>query len=173
LGAGDGRALLLGDWNKNGLVDNGENALVVSIPDGLTFLNASAKVQQDGRWQLVRDVTAAWLNYLTGAPVGDADAPSSTDPADPKFYLQEAIDFLAKFGDQAINDGALDYGRLTVSDLSAATKIATDSTLWKSFPLDGIDADAVATLIGTDIADSGVHLHTSLDNFNNGLLIPV
>src|SRR5262249_7062341 len=44
--------LLVGDYNKNGLTDSGEQTLFYSFDEALSILNASQKTQQDARYIL-------------------------------------------------------------------------------------------------------------------------
>ncbi|WP_436167523.1 hypothetical protein, partial [Bosea sp. LjRoot9] len=139
--ASDVRALMLGDTNKNGIADSGENTLLISLNDAKSLINASEKQQQDARYMLARDAVATWLNFLAGNPSSDGNAAT----VDPAHLLDDAITWLNKTSG---NDGDLE-----LTELTAATKIATSSATWQS-PAFGIDHAASV-------------LHTELDGYNN------
>ncbi|AOO81288.1 hypothetical protein BHK69_13185 [Bosea vaviloviae] len=139
--ASDVRALMLGDTNKNGIADSGENTLLISLNDAKSLINASEKQQQDARYMLARDAVATWLNFMAGNPSSDGNAAT----VDPAHLLDDAITWLNKTSG---NDGDLELAELT-----AATKIATSSATWQS-PAFGIDHAASL-------------LHTQLDGYNN------
>src|SRR5262245_27425591 len=90
----DSKGLLIGDFNTNGLIDNGEHAIFISLADALTLVSASQKQQQDQRYVLARDEVATWLNFLSGNGIGDA-----SDPNSPRHYIDDA----ARWLDQTTN----------------------------------------------------------------------
>jgi Ca2+-binding RTX toxin-like protein len=83
---------LIGDYNTNGVTDAGEETIYYSLDEALKILNASTLTQnQDARYILDRHLVATWLNYLAGNPIDDGN-PATTH--DPKFYIDQAIDWL-------------------------------------------------------------------------------
>ncbi|MCT7954178.1 hypothetical protein [Laspinema palackyanum] len=65
--------LLIGDYNRNGKTDNGENTLFYSLEEAHKLVDASKKDDQDVRFILGRSMVASWLNFLAvnPAPIGD------------------------------------------------------------------------------------------------------
>jgi len=65
--------VLVGDYNRNGQTDAGENTLFYTLTEAQTIVNASQSAQQDRRYTLDRSLVASWLNYLAvnPAPTGD------------------------------------------------------------------------------------------------------
>jgi hypothetical protein len=67
--------LLLGDYNRNGVQDAGEDILFISLLDANASINASSKLQMnDGAVKIGRDAVATWLNYLAGNAIGQESA---------------------------------------------------------------------------------------------------
>ncbi len=132
------QSLILGG-NHDNVLDAGE--LAISRADALSFLNASTKQVQDGRWMLARDAVATELNARALNPMDD-DNPLTLDPQD---LLDDAVSWLigVSGGDQL----------LTVAELTNATKVTTSSPAWN-------------TPTG-DEGKSPSELHTLLDGYNN------
>lgn len=141
-GSLDGKVgLLLGDWDMNGVQNDGEDTLFISLDAAKLLINASQKEVGDGRWMLGRDVVATWLNYLAGNAIGNIDADGFDDP---KEAIQKAIDFLQTYGDTAGNGIlASANGKSIVWEGSA---IKTSSAIWQS---------------------QGADVHDDLDEYNN------
>lgn len=147
--------LLIGDYNKNGITDNGEHTFFVNFNDAKAMINASQKQQGDGRWMLARDVVATWLNYLAGNNIDKGDNTTGTfnDPNSPKSYLQDAVDWLKKWGD-INNDGKLEPFN---ADNWGANKIATSDARWSDNSKDGV----------TGNLHTAQQAHYALDHYNN------
>lgn len=152
----DKAGLLIGDYNLDGLQDNGENVLFISTADALTLLNASDKQVQDGRYMLGRDLVATWLNYLEGNAIGDGSAGTA------RHDIDDAIKWLeytqAKPG---ASGSSADFHILSVADdLTSGSAVKTSSAMWSS-PV------ANVPLLGQAIDLSASQLHTDLDHYNN------
>ncbi|MGX7894027.1 hypothetical protein [Tsuneonella sp. HG222] len=147
--------LMIGDWNRNGVADDGNNVLIVGHDYALSLLNASTKEQQDGRYQVARDVVASWLNYVSGSYVGDADkADGFNTTAD---YIQEAVDWLiaTTSGDEI----------LAANELKNTAKVGMTSNAWQL----GVDTGGTAAF---ELL-AGSTIHANLDYFNNnGYILP-
>src|SRR4029453_3111423 len=89
--------LLIGDYNMNGLTDPWEDTLFISYSNARSLINANEKQMSDGVVKIGRDVVATWLNYLSGAAIGDASHDGS-----PHHFIDDAIDYLQIFGDSNI-----------------------------------------------------------------------
>jgi len=135
----DAKGLLIGDFNLDGIENNGEDVLFISTADALTLLNASQKQQGDMRFVLGRDVVASWLNYLAGNGIG-----TEADTNSPRHYIDDSAQWL----DFTTNND----DTLTIAELSTG-KIAASSPIWQS-PSFGLD-------------HSGSQLHSGLDEYNN------
>ncbi|PBB18986.1 hypothetical protein [Mesorhizobium sp. WSM4313] len=137
--------LLIGDYNKNGLTDAGEDTFFISYADALKVIDASVKDQQDTRFVLARDAVATWLNYLAGNPIGDA-----SDPNSPHKYLDQAIDWL-----QVTNGG---NSSSHFEDWGGGSAVKASSAAWNV----GLDDESPA---GLEL--SGNLIHQELDFYNN------
>ena len=141
-GAGDKVGLLVGDYNHNGLTDVGEDTLFINLKDAQTLINASNKNMSDGVYKLGRDVVASWLNSLAGNNIGD-----SADPASPKHFIDDAVDWLQKFA------GTTNVADETTDVFKFGAAVKASSSDWNS-PVNGIDHSASA-------------MHDALDHYNN------
>ncbi|MGA0599834.1 DUF7507 domain-containing protein [Caulobacter sp. KR2-114] len=154
-----GQYLLIGDWNRDGITDNGEHTILISRTDALALLNASQKQQGDGRWLLGRDLVASWLDYLAGNGVGPVDshgvpltsAAPGYDANSPGHYMDDAIQWLTK--ETTLGTGGLLSLGSGHNTMPGPAAIATSSSAWNSVvnPLDKTAAD----------------MHASLDGYNN------
>src|SRR5919199_1786050 len=137
--------ILVGDYNRNGKTDAGENTLFYTLPEAMAIVNSSLTVQQDVRYTIDRALIASWLNYLAvnPAPTGD---------------MSQAITWLQRSTPDENSDGKGD-GNLI---LQASTyKIAASSPAW-----------ANATNIYNGLP-TGEVLKNKLDSYNNtGLFGP-
>jgi hypothetical protein len=144
----DAKGLLIGDYNKNGLTDAGEDTLFVAYADARSLINSSNKqinsLSGDGKFILGRDMVASWLNYLMGSGFGDA-----SDPQSPHHYLDDAIDWMQIYSGNTAGglNESFDSFKLTGSI------IKTSSATWNT-PVSGID-------------HSAQQMHNALDYYNN------
>jgi uncharacterized repeat protein (TIGR01451 family) len=129
--------LTLGGDHDN-VLEAGE--LRISLQDAVSLINASQKLQQDGRWMLARDAIATELNLRSGNPGTDGDA----NTVDPEHLLDDAVKWL----DLTTNNDHT----LTTAELSTG-KVATSDTKWQN-PYLSVD-HAASTL------------HSQLDSYNN------
>jgi uncharacterized repeat protein (TIGR01451 family) len=141
-----GGYLLIGDWNHDGITDDGEHTLLISRADAITLLSASLKQQQDGRWMLGRDLVATWLNYLAGNGVG----PATGDPYAPHHLVDDTIIWLT---DTSAHPNTLFSLSGATNDLTSATAVKLNSAVWNTDEF-GLDWSAS-------------FLHTALDGYNN------
>jgi hypothetical protein len=134
----------------NGLTDAGEDTLFISLSDARALINANNKLMSDGVVKIGRDVVATWLNYLSGAGIGDA-----SDGGSPHHFIDDAVDYLQIFGDSNNSNatGNLDTGDVFDTYSSSHKKVDTSTAFWNSdFP-------------GGD--HSGSEIHSALDGYNN------
>jgi hypothetical protein len=131
--------ILVGDYNRNGKTDAGENTLFYTLQEARTIVSADQKVQQDVRYTIDRSLVASWLNYLAvnPAPTGD---------------MNQAIAWLQKYTPDENSDGKGD-GNLSLQP--STYKIAASSPAW---------ANANNTYNGLP---TGEVLHKKLDDYNN------
>ncbi|HEX2793295.1 MAG TPA: hypothetical protein VHN58_02585, partial [Croceicoccus sp.] len=140
-----GQGLLIGDWNGDGIENNGEDTLFISLEAARELINASNRSlsgkQADGVYILGRDMVASWLNYLAnGGDEGDCfDDRYGDEGFSPSEALGDAIDWF-----QSLNIGS--DSSISLSELKTGAAVKTNSTTWK----DGAD-----------------DLHSALDEFNN------
>jgi hypothetical protein len=149
--------LLIGDFNKDGLTDNGEHTILLSLSDAKALLTSGGS---DARIALGRDLVTAWLNYLEGNPEG-----STANAASPAWFVEEAVDWLSKTAGttHTLAHGVVDTGAMSGGVFTGAA-ISTSSAAWTAgFNLDGVYGVQSG---GIDIA-AGATLHETLDYFNN------
>ena len=149
--------LLIGDYNKNGITDAGEDTIFISLADAKKLINASSKQLADGKtsdgiYMLGRDVVATWLNYLANNPgddtfncIGDV---SGTTTNTPQEFLDAAIDWLQEFASVANNHDGEDWAKFEFD-----TRVAPSSAKWQS--------------AWEDIPVSAAAMHSALDGYNN------
>ncbi len=161
--------LLIGDYNRNGMTDAGENTIFYTRAQAVQIVDSSQHPnKQDVRYTLARDLVATWLNFLSGNPidtvvVGDKDT---------KYYIQEGIDWLqALTPDENTpkdgkGDGALN--QLTNSTVSSPV-ITAGSSYWNSGISSASGLPSPYNLNTSVIypVDAGNAIHTALDNYNN------
>jgi hypothetical protein len=131
--------ILVGDYNRNGKTDAGENTLFYTLQEAQTIVSADQKVQQDVRYTIDRSLVASWLNYLAvnPAPTGD---------------MNQAISWLQKYTPDENGDGKGD-GNLS---LQASTyRVPASSPAW---------SNATNTYNGLP---TGEVLKNKLDSYNN------
>jgi len=131
--------ILVGDYNRNGQTDAGENTLFYTLTEARTIVNASQSAQQDRRYTLDRSLVASWLNYL------------AVNPA-PTVEMSQAIAWLQTHTPDENGDGKGD-GNLS---LQASTyRVLASSPAWShlSNTHNGLPTGEV--------------LHNRLDYYNN------
>jgi len=131
--------ILVGDYNRNGKTDAGENTVFYTLQEARTIVSADQKVQQDVRYTIDRSLVASWLNYLAvnPAPTGD---------------MNQAIIWLQKYTPDENGDGKGD-GNLS---LQASTyRVPASSPAW---------SNATNTYNGLP---TGEVLNNKLDSYNN------
>lgn len=139
----DRAGLLIGDWNRNGITDTGEQTLFYSTSEALKIINASVKPKTgDMRYTLGRSLNAAWLNYVAGNPVDTA----AVGDRDARHWINAGIQWLRTHTPD--ENGDL-FGDGSLTSL-ASPAIKASSSAW-STPITGGNA-----------------IHTSLDRYNNG-----
>jgi hypothetical protein len=165
------RGLLIGDYNRNGMTDAGEDTLFYTTAQALQIVDSSMHPkggQKDERYTLARDVVASWLNYLAGNPI---DTANPTDK-DARYYINEGVDWLQALtpDENTPKDGK---GDGALSQMTGSTVISprVNGQFWNT----GIASAAVLpgpynlnTAAGFPI-DAGNVIHTQLDRYNNGL----
>ena len=140
----DGAGLLIGDWNRNGITDTGEQTIFYSTSEALKIINASVKPKTgDMRYTLGRSLNAAWLNYVAGNPVDTA----AVGDRDARHWINAGIQWL---GTHTPDENGDRFGDGSLTSL-ASPAIRASSSAW-STPITGGNA-----------------IHTSLDRYNNGL----
>jgi len=109
--------LLIGDFNKNGVTDNGEHTLLISRADAKALLSST---DSDARAVLGKELVATWLNYLSENPVG-----TTANGAAPAWFVQEAVDWLSQLSgttktlaNGVTNSGAVSSGHFVGADVS-------------------------------------------------------
>ncbi len=147
INSSDRVGLLIGDFNKNGLRDAGEDVLFINLADAKQVINASQRTMSgDGVQMLGRDVVATWLNYLAGNPIGGA-----ADTNSPTHFIEDAVDWLQTFA--GVNGGT---SKTELWDVYAPghTAVRTNSAAWNTPQFAGDP-------------HSASQMHSALDGYNN------
>lgn len=137
--------ILVGDYNRNGQTDAGENTLFYTLQEAQTIVNANLAPQQDVRYRIDRSLVASWLNYLAvnPAPTGD---------------MNQAIIWLQRYTPDENGDGKGD-GNLSLQ--ASSYRVPASSPAW---------SNATNTYNGLP---TGQVLNNKLDSYNNtGLFGP-
>jgi len=108
--------ILVGDYNRNGQTDGGENTLFYTLAEARTIVSASQSAQQDRRYTIDRSLVASWLNYLAVNPAPTVD-------------MNQAITWLQRHTPDENGDGKGD-GNLS---LQASTyRVPASSPAWSN-----------------------------------------
>ena len=157
--------LLVGDFNRNGRSDAGEDTLFYSRAQALQMVDASQHPNGDKRYDLGRSLIAGWLNYLAGNPI---DTVSTTDK-DARYYIKEGINWLQAVtpdenGDKK-GDGALN------NMIGSNVNSARVDNLW-SLGISSASSLPSPYNSNTNVLyglDAGSVINDNLDKYNNGL----
>ena len=154
--------LLIGDFNRNGRTDSGEDTLFYTLSEASILIDSSKHPSGDQRYTLGRSLAASWLNYLAGNPIDTAAA----NDKDARFYIREGVNWLQALTPDENGDKKGD-GLLSGSTSPA---IARGSTFWTSsfttLPTGVYSSNT--NVVFTGGIDSGNSIHSSLDSYNNG-----
>ena len=163
--------LLIGDFNRNGITDSGEDTLFYSTTEALKILDPSQNPDKnDVRYTLARNVVASWLNHLAGNPLDTA----ATNDKDARYYLKEGINWLQALSPDENGDKKGDGSLSGLNAVVTSPAIASNSSFWNgpgaitsaaSLPTAYRGNTSVAYGIGID---PGSVISTALDNYNNG-----
>ncbi|MCP2728672.1 SdrD B-like domain-containing protein, partial [Limnofasciculus baicalensis] len=166
-----GVGLLIGDFNRNGMTDTGEDTLFYTRAQALQIVDSSMHPNgQDVRYTLGRDLVASWLNYLAANPI---DTANPTDQ-DARYYLKEGINWLqALTPDQNGNgkgDGYLQGLTGNETPNSQTPRITSSSSYWNTgiSSASGLPSPYNLNNSVTYGVDAGSVIHDKLDDYNNG-----
>jgi len=138
--------VLIGDWNRNGCTDNGEQTIFYTTAEALKVMDSSCQPDKsDVRYTLARSLVASWLNHLAGNPVDTAIA----NDVDARVLINRGITWLQTYTPDENRDGKGDGMLSKLSGISSPYMKASH-TAW--------------TTAGT----GGSAINSGLDNYNNG-----
>ncbi|MDB5425721.1 MAG: thrombospondin [Phenylobacterium sp.] len=153
--------LLIGDFNKNGVADNGEHTYLISSANAEALLNATSSQLADGRFVVGKDLVTGWLNYLSENPVG---APGTANT--PAWFIKEGVDWLSNVSGtvKTLSGGVqTDTGGMSNGAFVGGGAVGSSAAGWTAgYNLDGVSGIQQA---GKDIY-AGVQIHTALDDYN-------
>jgi hypothetical protein len=139
--------VLIGDWNRNGCTDNGEQTIFYTTAEALKVMDSSCQPDKsDVRYTLARSLVASWLNHLAGNPVDTAIA----NDVDARVLINRGITWLQTYTPDENRDGKGDGMLSKLSGISSPAMKASNSA-W------------------TTATTGGNAINTGLDNYNNGL----
>ncbi len=157
--------VLIGDYNRNGKSDAGEDTLFYSRKQALQMVDASQHPNGDKRYDLGRSLVTGWLNYLAGNPI---DTANTTDK-DARYYMNEGINWLQaitpdengdKKGDGALNSMTGSSVNSPLVDIYWSQGISSASSLPNPY------SSNTNVLYGLE---AGSVINSNLDKYNNGL----
>jgi uncharacterized repeat protein (TIGR01451 family) len=140
--------VLIGDWNRNGLTDNGEQTIFYTTAEALKVMDSSQQPDKsDVRYTLARSLVASWLNHLAGNPVDTA----ATNDVDARLLINRGITWLQTYtpDENTPKDGKGD-GMLSKLSTLSSPYMKASNTAW------------------TTANTGGKAINTGLDNYNNG-----
>ncbi|MBD2625791.1 SdrD B-like domain-containing protein [Trichormus variabilis] len=158
--------LLIGDFNRNGKTDAGEDTLFYTRAQALQMVDASAHPNGDKRYDLGRSLVAGWLNYLAGNPI---DTANPTDK-DERYYINEGINWLQGFTPDENGDKKGDGAIYQMTGSSVSSPQLTNS-YW-NLGISSASNLPSSYKSNTNVLyplESGSVINTNLDNYNNGL----
>ncbi|MFM9100944.1 MAG: hypothetical protein ACKOPS_06230, partial [Cyanobium sp.] len=148
--------VLLGDLNRNGITDSGEQTIFYTTTEALKILDSSQQPDKgDVRYTLTRSLVASWLNYQAGNPI---DTAASGD-RDARFWINQGISWLQTYTPDENKDGKGDGMLSKLSSLSSPSMKASNSN-WTNASLGGnvINSNLDAYNKGSSIlADGNVY----------------
>jgi hypothetical protein len=116
------QGILIGDFNQNGVTDNGEKTIFYSVTEARAILNtATAAEGQDARYILDKQLVASWLNVLAGNTYDTPFASIKTDIANGVQWMQKATPDENLDG---IGDGSL--------TIAGSTKLPSSDPRWST-----------------------------------------
>ena len=151
--------VLIGDFNRNGMTDAGEDTLFYTTNEALDVIKASNKVQKDKRYTLARSLTASWLNYLAGNPAPNDD-------------ITDGIQWLQTLTPDENGDFKGDGALEDLVDGVDSPPIAASSAFWNSGisgPISSLPHpyDQNTGMAGALPLPAGNTIHGILDDYNN------
>jgi uncharacterized repeat protein (TIGR01451 family) len=157
--------LLIGDYNRNGKTDAGEDTLFYSRNQALQIVDASQHPNGDKRYDLGRSLVAGWLNYLAGNPI---DTANTTDK-DARYYINEGINWLQAITPDENGDKKGDGALKSMTGSSVNSPLA--DTYWSqgissASSLPNPYSSNTNVLYGLE---AGSVINSNLDKYNNGL----
>jgi hypothetical protein len=125
--------VLIGDFNRNGVTDGGEQTIFYTTTEALKVLDSSQQPNKsDVRYTLARSLVASWLNHQAGNPI---DTATSGD-RDARFWINQGITWLQTFTPDENKDSKGDGMLSKLSSLSSPYMKA-NNTNWTSSNLGG------------------------------------
>jgi len=138
--------VLIGDWNRNGCTDKGEETLFYSTSEALKIMDYSLQPDKsDARYTLARSLVASWLNHVAGNSVDTAAA----NDIDARVCINRGITWLQSYTPDENKDRKGD-GMLNLLSSYASPKMQTNSAYW------------------TTANTGGSAINSGLDKYNNG-----
>jgi uncharacterized repeat protein (TIGR01451 family) len=148
--------VLIGDHNRNGLTDSGEQTIFYTTAEALKILDSAQQPDKgDVRYTVTRSLVASWLNYQAGNPI---DTAASSD-RDARFWINQGISWLQTYTPDENKDGKGDGMLSKLSPLSSPSMKASNSN-WTNANLGGnvINSNLDAYNKGSSIlADGNVY----------------
>ncbi|HEY9599839.1 MAG TPA: hypothetical protein V6D33_19430, partial [Cyanophyceae cyanobacterium] len=129
--------LLIGDLNHDGITNAGENTIFYTKSQVQTLLTSTSNT--DKRYDVARDLAAAWLNSLAGNPI-ELENTAAKDMAD---YIADAVDWIKATSNASGNIFA------------AGSAVSAADSAWTS-------SNFLAN------TDSGINIQNVLDGYNHG-----
>lgn len=141
--ASTNRGILIGDFNRDGLTNPGENTIYYSVAEAQAILNSSvSNDNQDARYIIGKQLIASWLNVLAG----NEYAHIQTDINNAVAWMQNAT---PNEGGTSTGDGSL--------TAAGSTKLPSSNARWST---------SLGSVSGTH-QHYGSQIKDVLDEYNN------
>ncbi|WP_016952819.1 SdrD B-like domain-containing protein [Anabaena sp. PCC 7108] len=158
--------LLIGDYNRNGKTDAGEDTLFYTKAQALQMVDSSQHPNGDKRYDLGRSLVAGWLNYLAGNPI---DTANPTDK-DERYYISEGINWLQAFTPDENGDKKGDGAIYQMTGIGNVYSPQLSNSYWSQGTSSASGSPSPYNL-NTNVLyplESGDAINSKLDDYNNG-----
>ncbi|ADI64023.1 SdrD B-like domain-containing protein [Trichormus azollae] len=159
--------LLIGDFNRNGKTDAGENTIFYTLDQARQIVDSNLHPNTDKRYDLGHSLVAGWLNYLAGNPI---DTGNTTDQ-DERYYINEGINWLRALTPDENGDNKGDGAIYQMTGICSVNSPHLANSVWTtSFGRGSSLLSAYRS--NTNVLyplDSGDLINSNLDGYNNSL----
>ncbi len=161
--------LLIGDFNRNGKTDAGENTIFYTLNQARQIFDSNLHPNTDKRYGLGRSLVAGWLNYLAGNPIDTAN----TTYKDELYYINEGINWLQALTPDENGDNKGDGAIYQMTGIGSVNSPQLANSVWTT-SFGSASSLPSAYRSNSNVLyplDSGDLINSRLDDYNNGLCL--